>query len=407
MPHLRRSDYAMTDATARHINCRKHNEEVRLVWHTYNSNEPVRVPLRFGINPRYTMFDHPANPRGITFEQYAGDPQTMLERQLEHEYWVRCNVPQDSATGVPEDGWPVYVDFQNYYEAVWYGADVKFRDGQVPDSVPPLADDNTKWRLIEAGTPDPFTHGGAELMWRIYHHFVQKQKEGWTFRGKPIARVEPPASGTDGVLTVACNLRGTEAFMTDLVTDPDYAHALLEYILDTSVKRILAYREATGQEMKPDRGGLADDSIQLISTAMYEEHILPCHRRYLSELFGEGPHGMHLCGDATRHFRLIRDELNVWSFDTGFPVDFAWLREELGPDVEIQGGPSVPFLQSATPQQVFEECRRILNSGIMKGGRFILREGNNLAPGIGLDKLWAMWDAVHEHGLYWIEDNAD
>jgi uroporphyrinogen-III decarboxylase len=36
----------------------------------------------------------------------------------------------------------------------------------------------------------------------------------------------------------------------------------------------------------------------------------------------------------------------------------------------------------------------------MEGGRFVLREGNNLAPGIPLENLWAMYDTVKEYGVY-------
>ncbi|HQI75774.1 MAG TPA: uroporphyrinogen decarboxylase family protein, partial [Candidatus Latescibacteria bacterium] len=46
------------------------------------------------------------------------------------------------------------------------------------------------------------------------------------------------------------------------------------------------------------------------------------------------------------------------------------------------------------------EVKRILGSGIMEGGRFVLREGNNLAPGVPMENLRAMWDAVHEFGTY-------
>ena len=41
---------------------------------------------------------------------------------------------------------------------------------------------------------------------------------------------------------------------------------------------------------------------------------------------------------------------------------------------------------------------RFLASGIADGGRFILREGNDLSPNPGLDKIWAMYDAVGERG---------
>jgi uroporphyrinogen-III decarboxylase len=128
--------------------------------------------------------------------------------------------------------------------------------------------------------------------------------------------------------------------------------------------------------------------------------VLPFHRRLIEGLSEPGANSIHLCGDATRFFPLLRDELNIRSFDTGFPVDFSWMRQALGPKVEVKGGPSVMFLQSATPAQVREEVRRILDSGIRGGGRFILREGNNLPPDVGLDPLWAMYETVREFGRY-------
>lgn len=377
-----------------------HNAEVEAVWKAYRERKPTRVPMVFGINPRLTMFDHPSNPRGVTFEQYSNDPQLMMERQIEHQAWVRTNILQDAPMGLPKDGWSLWVDFQNYYEAAWYGARIRYWPGEVPDTEPLLEDDASKWSLIEKGMPDPFTHGSAQRMWDYYEYFCRKKEEGWTYLGLPIATATWPAGGTDGPLTLCCNLRGASRFIPDMIEDPEYAHAMLNYITETSVARIKAYRERMGAELKPERGGLADDSVMLISTPMYREMILPYHRRIFEELAGKGPHSIHLCGDATRHFKTIRDELNVWSFDTGYPVDFGWLRRELGPEVEIYGGPSVPFLRAATPDAVRAEVKRILGSGIMEGGRFVLREGNNLAPGVPMENLRAMWDAVHEFGTY-------
>ncbi len=81
----------------------------------------------------------------------------------------------------------------------------------------------------------------------------------------------------------------------------------------------------------------------------------------------------------------------VCEFETGYPVDFAWLRRELGPEVTIRGGPSAILLQQATPGEVRAETERILNSGICDGGRFVLREGNSLALGTPLANLEAMY----------------
>jgi uroporphyrinogen-III decarboxylase len=90
----------------------------------------------------------------------------------------------------------------------------------------------------------------------------------------------------------------------------------------------------------------------------------------------------------------------VQSFDTGFPVDHGWLREELGPDVRIKGGPHVEVLRTGTPAQIREETRRILQSGVMEGGKFVLREGNNLAPGTPEENVAAMYAACKEFGRY-------
>jgi uroporphyrinogen-III decarboxylase len=104
------------------------------------------------------------------------------------------------------------------------------------------------------------------------------------------------------------------------------------------------------------------------------------------------PRGVHLCGDATRHFATHRDELNIRSFDTGFPVDFGAIRRALGPDIRIQGGPHVDLVLRATPDEVYAECRRILQTGIADGP-FVLREGNNLAPHTPPENVAAMYRA--------------
>lgn len=143
----------------------------------------------------------------------------------------------------------------------------------------------------------------------------------------------------------------------------------------------------------------ADDSIALVSTPMYRQHILPHHRHFYSTIAGGGLRGIHLCGNATRHFRTIHEELDVLVFDTGFPVDFGWLRRELGTDVRIFGGPHVELLRNATPERVREESKRILASGVLDGGLFVLREGNNLAPGTPLENIEALYSSARDYGI--------
>lgn len=377
-----------------------HNEEVKEVWNAYHMRKPIRVPMIIGTNVRYTMWRRDANPSGITFEQCFSDPTAMLRRQLEHQWFVRHYITQDAEMGLPKDGWHIAIHFQNVYEAAWLGCEIKFHEDQVPDVIPLLSEDSQKHMLFEMGIPDPFTGGLMKRNWEFYEFMKRKQEEGFTFFGKPIADVTPCGLGTDGPFTVACKVRGVTQFLIDLLCDTEYALQLLDFITTATIERIKAYRKYLGMELKPKSWGFADDGIQLISQEMYRELIFPFHKRLVDELSSGGPISIHLCGDVERHLKFIHEQLNVWSFDTGFPIDLARVRRELGPDVELIGGPTVMFLERATPEEVVEEVKRILQSGVMEGGRFILREANNLPPGVPLENVWAMYRSVKQFGLY-------
>jgi uroporphyrinogen-III decarboxylase len=174
----------------------------------------------------------------------------------------------------------------------------------------------------------------------------------------------------------------------------------MDFIVTATLRRVKAWREYLGIGVKPARGGIADDIIQLISTDAYREHVLPYHKRLLGELYGSGPHQMHICGDVQRHFPTLIEELDIDRFDTGFPIRWETLRGEVGEGVHIQGGVHVNLLLNGTPDQVRAETRRILESGIMRGGRFILKEANNMPPRVPEANLRAMYETARERGRY-------
>ncbi|HEY3281031.1 MAG TPA: uroporphyrinogen decarboxylase family protein [Armatimonadota bacterium] len=370
----------------------EHNQEVRAAWSAYNAGAPTRVPIVLGTNSRFFLFSSEANPEGIDFQRYSEDPDVMLEAQLRFQRWSRYNLLQDGELGLPER-WGVYVDFQIYYEAAWFGCPVVYRPGEVPDTRPAFA--NCPERVMEGGLPDPFGGLMAKGL-EFYEHLTSRVKDE-DYLGRPIS-VSAPGMGTDGVMTVACNLFGPVFVCTAMSEEPDRLRRLFEFITEATIHRMSAWRERLGIPFPTDGFGAADDSIALISTKMYREHVLPHHKRLYRAFGTEAPGAIHLCGDSTRHFLALRDELNVWTFDTGFPVDFGALRRQLGPRVRILGGPHVDLLRSGTPAQVRDEVARILSSGILEGGLFVLREGNNLAPGTPLPNTEAMYHAGRELG---------
>ena len=372
------------------------NEEKEAVWTAYHGRKPIRVPVTIATNPRVFVLNPALNRKNITFRQVFEDPAAMFEAALEHELYRRTVIHKycDSPVGIPEE-WTVGVSWQNTYEAAFFGAIWDFRDGQVPD-VKPFLDAGNKERIFDVDIDHPLDGGIFRRGLKFYEE-MRRLASGYAFHGRPVKVARYAQTGTDGPLTIAMSVRGTE-FLSDMILDPDYAERLLDFITDAAIKRAYAFRKHWGDE---EMGvSLADDSIQLISADMYRKMVMPRHRRFYDEFLREKPRHIHLCGDVMRHLKVLKDELNVMSFDTGFPVDFARIRKELGPDVEVYGGPNISLLLRAAPQEVYDETCRILESGIKEGGRFILREANNLPPCVPEHNLAAMYKACLDKGRY-------
>lgn len=379
------------------IDFQRHKQEVKEVWDSFYARHPVRVPIIFGFNSRFFLLNRDANPCGATFREFIENPDLMFELQLTFAYWLRHNVLQDAEMGIPDNGWQISIDFQNFYEAAWFGCPIEYFDEQVPDTTPILTDDK-KHMLFDKGLPEPFG-GLMQKNLEYYEHFQRKAKD-FTFYGRPVTTIVPAAVGTDGPLTIAANLRGATELFMDFYEDPEYVHRLLDFITEATIHRIKAWWKLIGRPERMDNWSFADDSIQNISAEMYREFVMPYHRKLLAALGGKGPYHIHLCGDASRHFLTLKNELNIWSFDTGFPINLGEMRRELGPEVRLQGGPNINLLLNATPDEVRAEVKRILSSGVMEGGNFIMREANNMAPYTPLENLQAMYEAGKEWGRY-------
>lgn len=370
-----------------------HNAENQAVWDAFHKGAPLRPPVILGVNTRYFMFNPAANPNGLDFQTYSERPEVMLEAQVRFQRWSRFNLLQDAKLGLP-DRWIASVDFQNYYEAAWFGCPVEYLADNVPDTRPAFSD--CPERVMENGPPDPFASVMARAL-EFHERFLELSDDA-RFLDRPI-HVNPPGCGfgTDGPMTVACNLFGPEFVCAAMAAEPERLATLFEFITTATLERMKAWRTRFHLPWPQEGWGMADDSVALISTPMYREHVLPHHRRLYDAFATDAPRSIHLCGDATRHFPTLRDELNIQTFDTGFPVDFGRLRENMGPDVTIQGGPHIELLRTASPAQVADEVTRILDTGVAKSGRFILREGNNLAPGTPLENTEAMLHACRRY----------
>ncbi len=371
-----------------------HNARQQALWQDYRAGAPSRAPIIFGTNTRYFILNSDCNKRHITFEEYSRSPEIMFDSALAFQRWSVFNILQDMPLGLPQQ-WVVSPDFQNYYEASWFGCTTQYFNDQVPDTAPDFND--APERVMEGGIPGPFDRTFGRAL--DYYHYFHERAGRETYLGRPIVAAPPYCGmGTDGPLTVACSLFGAQFVCENLTSHPERITTLLQFITEATIQRIRAWRSLFHITGKSDNWGMADDSMALISARMYRDHILPLHRMLYDAFATDTGRSIHLCGNASRHFVTMATELGITQFDTGFPIDFARVRAELGPLVKIQGGPHIEILRTSSVEEVRNEVKRIFTTGIGDSDRFVLRDANNLAPYTPLQNMEAMYHAGEEYG---------
>ena len=385
----------------------RHNEEVRRVKAAYDAGIPIRVPMVIAGSITNYFANPELNTRGYSFRDYFEDPGVQIQAQLEFQDYQRHHWVCDRPMGLPEEGWALSVDFQNSYDASWCGCELVYMDGYLPDTLPMLHARKEKLYDLPETLP---CDGGLIGRGIAFREEMKDYCLRHTYKDCPIL---PPAwfvgEGTDGVLDLAYKLRGAENILLDMYEDENYYHDLMEYLTRNLIRRMQALRERRWAEepqstdcgqMRSGDFGIADDAIALISHEAYMAYVYPYHRRIVDAFSDGSGITMHICGANMQHFEGLVKHLGVKGFDTGFPIDFGRMRELVGPDVAIQGGPTVMLVKDGTAEEIEAEVRRILSTGVTAGGKFVMIAANNLAPLTPAENIAAMYEAVKRYGRY-------
>ncbi|MGB9718405.1 MAG: uroporphyrinogen decarboxylase family protein [Thermoproteota archaeon] len=374
---------------------KQHNEMVSSLWKDFRINRHKRIPVTWGMTDRMIVLNKELNVKNYTYERVFNNPETMLQVELEFEYWRRHNVYADWEMGLPKE-WSITVQFQNIYESAWFGAPLYFTTSSVPDVYPFLKNEDDVRTFIKKGMPEPFSGFMARVR-SFYEYFLKRKEDGYAYFGRPIGSIYAPIR-TDGPFTIATNI--TNGFVVKLLyKNRGLAEEFLWFVAESIIERMKSWHRLLKISFPYEGFGFADDSIQLLSPRAYREFVLPLHKKIVNT-FCSGRPSIHLCGAVMQHLKTLKEELNISSIDTGFPLDLGRAREILGEDVVIQGGVRVTTLKQGPLNRIRDEVESILASGVTKGKRFVFRDANNVAPNTPVENLNFAYELVRKTGRY-------
>lgn len=340
----------------------QHAAEVKALWEAYRRRENARVPVWFAADEQLWL-----RVAGHTFSEFYRNPAVHLWTQLVGQRWYRQHVIADSDPNPPER-WAVGVQLW-MEENEFFGCDVTYQD-----------DDYAWGRPLSLSKADLLAHLSAldseervrrSSAWAMYQA-LRDLADGLTFDGRAVD-VVMPGRGTHGIFTKAAEVRGLEQLCLDLYEDPEWAAQYLALFTDIEIARIRAWRKLTdGSDTQlplPGGWGSCDDSMQMLSSALYKQFVLPLHHRLYAAMT-TGPRSLHLCGHASQHYATIANELGISTLDGPGPfIDHAaYLSRLPGLSFNAQFDDTVTWY--GTQSDIEAMVRGLMTPGAKQPGRF-------------------------------------
>lgn len=210
-----------------------------------------------------------------------------------------------------------------------------------------------------------------------------------------------------GPFQTACDLRGTENFLTDLAGRPEYAAALLDRITTAIESLLKLAMQAGGQwfdmiELPGD--DYAGNQGPLISPVMFRRFIRPCIQRLVAAVRTEQPEikiMLHSDGAIARLLPdLVETGVNVIHPLEPLPAtDLAAVKAQFGGKVSFLGGIDISHAMPSTQQAVeadVERCLRLL----APGGGYILAPSNHLQADVPAENVITLFETAARLGTY-------
>jgi uroporphyrinogen decarboxylase len=210
-----------------------------------------------------------------------------------------------------------------------------------------------------------------------------------------------------GPFQTACDLRGTEAFLTDMALQPEFAAAVLDKVT-TAMEGLLKLAMRVGGnyfdmvELPGD--DYAGNLNLLISPAMFRKFIKPCLARLIKVIKENNPNTKVMLHSDGAIAKLLPDIIDL-GVDVIHPLeplpimDMAAIKEQYGHQLTFLGGIDISHAMPGTREEVIAETGLRI-SQLAPGGGYILAPSNHLQADVPAENVVTLFEAAKQIGKY-------
>lgn len=255
-----------------------------------------------------------------------------------------------------------------------------------------------------------------KILWQALVHSPWDHASEPNFYEDLRKRVLQLRQNTDKALMITCGcnlfewgtfLRRIDNFLMDIYSDEDAVKELLEQLMVRHLATLEKVCDAVGDIVDILRFGddLGMDTGMFMSREKYQTIFKP-HHTVLNEYVHKHSKMktfLHSCGSI---YPIIGDLIDA-GYDilnpvqtTAYQMDPAVLKREFGKDITFWGGGcnTRTILNRATPQEVYDYTRRMIDIFMVDGG-FVFNTEHNIMPDVPPSNIIAMYQAVKDADL--------
>ncbi|MHB8135916.1 MAG: uroporphyrinogen decarboxylase family protein [Anaerolineaceae bacterium] len=210
-----------------------------------------------------------------------------------------------------------------------------------------------------------------------------------------------------GPFQTACDFRGTENFLMDLSSNPEFAETLLDRITTSLEGLLRLVMQTAGQyfdmiELPGD--DYAGNNNLIISPRMFRRFISPCIQRLIKTIKEINPKIKVMLHSDGAVASLIPDFISL-GVDVLHPLeplpasDLVDIKQKYGQQIAFLGGIDISHAMPGSTEDVWQEVAVRIRQ-LASGGGYILAPSNHLQADIPPQNVVALFESAHHLGKY-------